>query len=84
MSTTFLISQSYRHFNVDIRLKISYHKTMSAYLQGKQLIQQYANQGVEPAIETIECYNEIKEQSGSFIAARFIRDVYIDFCEGNK
>lgn len=54
---------------------------MSTYLEGKQVIQKYADQGVEPAIETIQCYNDIKQQSGSFIAARFIRDVYIDFRE---
>ena len=52
-----------------------------SYLKGKYFIKEKANLGVKSAVTALEIYEDIKTQSGEFIAAKFIRDVYNDYEE---
>jgi len=49
------------------------------YLKAKQYFIQLSNQGHESATILLEEYEELKESNGEFVAALFLRNVYIDF-----
>jgi len=49
------------------------------YKEAKQYVTEFANQGFTEAQDILETYHDIYNRYGEFLAARFIRDVYLDF-----
>ncbi len=49
------------------------------YEEAKQYITEFAHQGFTEAQDILETYQDINNRYGEFLAARFIRDVYLDF-----
>lgn len=49
------------------------------YLKAKEYFIQLSNQGHESATILLEEYEELKNEGGEFVAALFLRDVYIEF-----
>lgn len=52
---------------------------MGIYLTAKEYLIELKRQGNVVAIELLEEYEDIKSQSGEFIAAKYISDIYREF-----
>lgn len=54
---------------------------MGIYLNAKKHFEELSNQGSYDASELIEEYYEVKRQCGEFVAAKFLRDIYVEYQE---
>lgn len=52
---------------------------MGMYIVAKEYLQELKKQGNSLAEETLQEYEEIKAQSGDFIAAKYLADIYREF-----
>jgi hypothetical protein len=52
---------------------------MGMYIVDKEYLQELKKQGNSLADETLQEYEEIKTQSGEFIAAKYLADIYREF-----
>jgi hypothetical protein len=52
---------------------------MGMYIVAKEYLQELKKQGNSLADETLQEYEEIKKQSGEFIAAKYLADIYREF-----
>jgi hypothetical protein len=52
---------------------------MGMYIVAKEYLQELKKQGNSLADETLQEYEEIKTQSGEFIAAKYLADIYREF-----
>lgn len=52
---------------------------MGMYIVAKEYLQELKKQGNSLAEETLQEYEEIKTQSGDFIAAKYLADIYREF-----
>jgi hypothetical protein len=57
---------------------------MGIYLTAKEYLIELRRQGNFVAEELLEEYEEIKAQSGEFIAAKYLADIYREFQERLK
>jgi len=54
------------------------------YLVAKQYFTELKNKGSGAAEDLLKDYEQLKETNGEFMAARYLRDVYLDFNSNMK
>ena len=54
---------------------------MGNYLNAKKHFEELSNKGTFAASGVLEEYDEVKRQCGEFVAAKFLRDIYILYQE---